>query len=103
MKKTTLEILAVICGSFLFALSINLFVIPNELGEGGVTGTTIILYYLFGWSPSITSFILNGLLILVGYKFLNKTTTIYTIICTISLSIALDLTEGWRFNQMKSF
>lgn len=99
MKKTTLEILAVICGSFLFALSINLFVIPNELGEGGVTGTTIILYYLFGWSPSISSFILNGLLILVGYKFLNKTTTIYTIICTISLSIALDLTEGWTIQS----
>ena len=54
MKKTIVEILSVIFGSFLFALSINLFVIPNELGEGGVTGTTIILYYLFGWSPSIT-------------------------------------------------
>jgi uncharacterized membrane-anchored protein YitT (DUF2179 family) len=99
MKKTTIEILAVILGSFLFALSVNLFVIPNELGEGGVTGTTLILYYLLGWSPSITSFILNGFLILVGYKFLNKTTTIYTIICTISLSIALDLTEGWTIGS----
>ncbi|WP_428911612.1 YitT family protein [Niallia sp. Krafla_26] len=99
MKKTFFEILAVIIGSFLFAMSVNVFIIPNELGEGGVTGITIILYYLFGWSPSITSFVLNGMLILVGYKFLNKTTTIYTIICVISLSIALDLTKGWTIQS----
>ena len=99
MKKTTIEILTVIFGSFLFALSVNVFIIPTELGEGGVTGITIILYYLFGWSPSIVSFILNGILILVGYRFLNKTTIIYTIICTITLSIALDLTQGWSIQS----
>lgn len=99
MKKTVSEILLVIIGAFLFASSINLFVIPNDLGEGGVTGTTVILYYLFAWSPSITSFIMNGILILVGYKFLNKTTTIYTIICTIAMSVFLDLTEGWTVNS----
>lgn len=99
MKKTAFEIMMIIIGSFLFALSINLFVIPNELGEGGVTGTTVILYYLFGWSPSVVSLLLNGLLILVGYKFLNKTTTLYTIICTLCISIALDLTEGWMIQS----
>ena len=99
MKKTIIEILAVIIGSFLFAVSVNLFIIPNDLGEGGVTGVTIILYYLFGWSPSITSLILNGLLILVGYKFLNKTTTIYTMICIICMSITLDVTKGWTIQS----
>ena len=95
MRKTVSDIFFVILGSFLFAISINLFVIPNDLGEGGVTGTTVIFYYLFDWAPSITSFILNGLLIVIGYKFLNKTTTIYTIISTISMSVALALTEDW--------
>ena len=52
-----------------FALAVNLFVIPNDLGEGGVTGLTIIAYYLFGWSPSIVSFVMNAALLIVGYKF----------------------------------
>jgi uncharacterized membrane-anchored protein YitT (DUF2179 family) len=99
MKKTILEIFMVILGSFIFALAINLFVIPNEFGEGGVTGTTIIFYYLWDWSPAITSLLLNGFLILIGYKFLDKTTTIYTIICTIFISIFLKLTENWAISS----
>ncbi|MBM4761392.1 YitT family protein [Bacillus sp. B15-48] len=99
MRKIAIEISLVIIGSVIFALSINLFVIPNDLGEGGVTGITIILYYLFGWAPSITSLILNGIIILIGYKFLNKTTTIYTIIATVSLSVALGLTKGWSIQS----
>lgn len=99
IKKTFLEIIMVILGSFIFALAINLFVIPNDFGEGGVTGTTIIFYYLWEWSPALTSLILNGILILIGYKFLNKTTTIYTILCTIFISISLAFTKSWTIDS----
>ncbi|MEY8351710.1 YitT family protein, partial [Bacillus cereus] len=81
--------------AFLFALGVNLFVIPNELGEGGVTGITIITYYLFEWSPGLVNLILNAILLIVGYKFLNKVTTIYTIIAVVTNSLFLHLTEGW--------
>lgn len=46
MKKYVMDILMIMLGSLLFALAVNLFVIPNDLGEGGVTGLTIIAYYL---------------------------------------------------------
>jgi uncharacterized membrane-anchored protein YitT (DUF2179 family) len=99
MKKSLTELLYIVVGSFLFALSINLFVLPSNLGEGGVTGTTVILYYIFHWSPGITSFILNGILILVGYKFLDKTTTLYTIVATIFISAFLELTKSWTVDS----
>lgn len=99
MKKSLTELLYIVVGSFLFALSINLFVLPSNLGEGGVTGTTVILYYIFHWSPGITSFILNGILILVGYKFLDKTTTLYTIVATIFISVFLELTKSWTVDS----
>lgn len=73
MKKRRLDILGIMVGAMLFALAINLFVIPNQLGEGGVTGITIMLYYLFEWSPGLMSLILNSILLIVGYKFLDKT------------------------------
>lgn len=60
VQRTAVDILFIIVGAFIFALAINLFVIPTDLGEGGVTGITIILYYLYEWSPGLVSFILNG-------------------------------------------
>lgn len=95
LMKFARDIMIMLFGSFLFALAINLFVIPNDLGEGGVTGVTIILYYTLGWSPSIVSFIINGFLIIVGYRFLSKRTTIYTIIAVTFISVFLHLTESW--------
>lgn len=96
MKKTSLDIFIIVLGAFIFALAINLFVIPNDLGEGGVTGITIILFYLFQWSPGLVSFILNAFLLIVGYKFLSRVTTIYTIIAVTFHSIFLHLTENWN-------
>ncbi|HLR70132.1 MAG TPA: YitT family protein [Pseudogracilibacillus sp.] len=99
MKKYIIELLSITIGSLLFAMAVNIFVIPNELGEGGVTGVTIILYYLFEWSPSIVSFIINGFLLVIGYKFLSRQMMIYTIIAVILNSVFLHLTEGWHIQS----
>ncbi|TCZ78234.1 YitT family protein [Paenibacillus albiflavus] len=96
MKKRSLDIITIIVGSLIFALAVNLFVIPNHLGEGGVTGVTIIAYYLFGWSPGLVSLILNSILLIIGYKFLDKNTTVYTIIAVAFNSLFLYLTESWH-------
>lgn len=96
MRKRCIDILTIMVGALIFALAINLFVIPNEFGEGGVTGITIISYYLFGWSPGLVSLILNSILLIVGYKFLDKTSTVYTIIAVVFHSLFLYLTESWH-------
>ncbi|WP_156855280.1 YitT family protein [Oceanobacillus sp. AG] len=99
MKKRIIDIIFLIIGSLIFALSINLFVIPNELGEGGVTGLTIIFYYMFEWSPGLVNLILNSFLLVVGYRFLGKTTTVYTIITILFFSLFLHLTESWNVDS----
>lgn len=95
MKSKIVDIFIILVGSFIFSLAINLFVIPNDLGEGGVTGLTIIFYYIYGWSPGLVSFILNGFLLIIGYKFLSKNTIKYTIIAVIFNSVFLHLTRNW--------
>lgn len=99
MKKKLFDILIITLGAFIFAISINLFVIPSDLGEGGVTGITIILYYLYGWSPGLVSFILNGFLLVIGYKFLSKNTIGYTIIAVTLISLFLHLTHYWEIDS----
>lgn len=99
MKRLSIDMLFIIVGSFIFALAVNLFVIPNDLGEGGVTGLTIIFYYLYKWSPGLVSLILNGFLLIVGYKFLSRNTTIYTIFAVLFNSLFLHLTRNWHIDS----
>ncbi|WP_145455811.1 YitT family protein [Staphylococcus epidermidis] len=96
MNKTIRDIILVIIGSFIFSAGINVFVISGNLGEGGVTGIAIVLYYAFHISPAITNFVLNAILIIVGYKYLSKRSTYLTIFATVLISIFLSLTETWH-------
>ena len=99
VQKKAIDILMITLGAFIFALAVNVFVIPNDLGEGGVTGVTIILYYLYGWSPGLLSFILNGILLIIGYKFLSKQTVRYTIVAVVLISVFLHLTRNWSIDS----
>lgn len=99
MKKRIIDIAFIALGAFIFALAINLFVIPNELGEGGVTGVTIILFYIWQLSPGLMNLVINAFLLIIGYKFLDKTTTIYTILAVAFNSFFLHLTADWRIDS----
>jgi len=96
MKKTGLDLLIIAIGAFAFALGINVFVIPHELGEGGVVGVTIILFYLFQWSPGWSSLIINMALLAIGYRLLPKKTVVYTLVAVALHSLFLHMTEGWQ-------
>lgn len=96
LNKNIKNILLVILGSFIFSAGVNAFVISGNLGEGGVTGIAIVLYYAFHISPALTNFVANAILIIIGYKFLSKKSTILTIIATVLISIFLSLTESWH-------
>lgn len=96
MNKTIRDIILVMIGSIIFSAGINAFVISGNLGEGGVTGIAIVLYYAFHISPGITNFVLNAILIIVGYKYLSKRSTYLTIFATVLISIFLGLTETWH-------
>lgn len=103
MKRKAMDIFVIILGAFIFSIAINVFIIPSDLGEGGVTGVTIILYYLYGWSPGLMSFILNGFLLIIGYKFLSKHTIRYTIIAVALNSLFLHLTRNWSIDSNEIF
>lgn len=89
MKRTIRSIILVILGTFLVSLAINWITIPNELGDGGITGVTLFLYYTIGLNIPLTSLILNAIILMFGWRFLDKTTIIYTILSISLLSFFL--------------
>lgn len=95
-RRTWRDLALVVFGSFMFSAGVNTFIISAQLGEGGVTGLSIVFYYAFHISPAITNFVMNAILIAIGYKFLSKRSTYLTILATVLISVFLGLTESWH-------
>ncbi|CYW72545.1 YitT family protein [Streptococcus suis] len=66
------DCLLICFGAILYALVLNMLIIPHEFGEGGITGVTLLLFYTTGIATSLSSFVLNGILIVLAYRFLSK-------------------------------
>ncbi|RLK63730.1 YitT family protein [Atopobacter sp. AH10] len=79
----------IIFGNILMAFVVNNFLLPYHLGEGGASGLTIILFYLFGIPLYLSNIVINGILLVLGWKFLDPRTMYYTIFSTILYSICL--------------
>ena len=93
-QETFASILMVTIGSFIFSFMINAVVIPNQFGSGGVTGITLLLYYIFGINPGTSNLVINLVLLLIGYQFLERRTMFYTVYAVILMSVFLDITRG---------
>ncbi|WHY00551.1 YitT family protein [Neobacillus sp. DY30] len=93
MWKTVKECLYILFGGLIFSVGINYFTIPNLLSEGGIIGLTVIAHYLFDLSPGMVNFVLNTVLVLIGYKFLEKRAIIYTLFSIFSCSLFMYITE----------
>ncbi|MFT8425644.1 MAG: YitT family protein [Liquorilactobacillus sp.] len=89
--KTTRKLFYITLGSLLYAISINYFLIPTRLGEGGVTGLTTIAFYTLQIPAYITNLVLNSILLLIGLKYLKRKTILLSLWAIIWLSIFLKL------------
>lgn len=96
-KDMWISILMVIIGTFLYAFTVNAVIIPNTLGEGGATGMTLMIFYWLGWNPAIVSFVLNAILLVIGWRHLEKRQIIYTIVSMVVMSVALEYTTDFSF------
>lgn len=74
MKKNIVRYLNVIIGCLLIAISVDFFVIPNNLLTFGINGFSTLLYYLNGMNPAINILILNLIVIIIGTLYFNKNT-----------------------------
>ncbi|MCO0798512.1 YitT family protein [Streptococcus suis] len=92
------DCLLICFGAILYALVLNMLIIPHEFGEGGITGVTLLLFYTTGIETSLSSFVLNGILIVLAYRFLSKLTVFYTFLAVATMSLTMHYTT---FLQIK--
>lgn len=98
ITKTRIKnFLLIVIGSILYATSVNVFTVPNGLSEGGLTGFSLILFYLVDIPPSYTIFIINIFILAIGYKFLDKKTLQYTLVANAIISVMLLAVTRYQF------
>lgn len=83
----------VVVGSFLMAVAIALFLLPNQLSTGGFSGVATIIYYLSNTPPGTTIVILNIPLIIFAYFKLGRKFIIKAIMGLGLLSLFLNYLE----------
>nr|WP_171016912.1 YitT family protein [Pseudalkalibacillus caeni] len=89
------NILFILFGAAVFAFGLVHFNMENNLAEGGFTGITLLLFFLFKIDPSISNLVLNIPLFFLGWKMLGRNAFYYTIIGTVGLSVFL-----WIFQRI---
>jgi len=90
------KVLLIFLGAAIYAFGLVHFNMANNLAEGGFTGLTLLLYFLFSINPSISYLVLNIPVFFAGWKLLGKTTFVYTIIGTISVSLFLEVFQRFQ-------
>lgn len=92
------NIFFILLGAAIFSFGLVHFNMQHNLGEGGFTGITLILYFLFKVNPAISNIILNVPMFIIGWKYLGRKTFLYTIIGTVSVSGFLALFQLHPFD-----
>ncbi len=87
------EYLILSFGILIYDLAWAIFLLPNNLVGGGVTGIGAIIYYGIGIPPGYTFFVLNIILIVIAMLVIGRGLGIKTIYAVIIASIGLNVLQ----------
>lgn len=90
-KQFFIQCVITVLGTFIYAIGLNLFMIPHKFLSGGFTGIAMILYYLMGFPVGLTNLLANIPLLYLSIKYMGKKYTIFAILSTVLASGFIDL------------
>jgi uncharacterized membrane-anchored protein YitT (DUF2179 family) len=93
------NIFFILFGACIFSFGLVHFNMQNNLSEGGFTGITLLLFFLFNWDPSYVNLILNIPLFFIGWKLLGENVFLYTLIGTVGVSAFLWIFQRYQINM----
>ncbi|GFN29818.1 YitT family protein [Paenibacillus xylaniclasticus] len=73
------RIVIITVGAFLMAVALEVFLVPNNIIDGGITGVSIIFGHLSGVPIGVYLFLLNLPFLFMGYKQIGKTFALSTL------------------------
>ncbi|HEY3426965.1 MAG TPA: YitT family protein [Negativicutes bacterium] len=92
MNRWWRDYVGITLGAIITAVSLNMFLIPNKVAAGGVSGLATVLHYVLGLPVGMTMLALNIPMFALSVKVLGAKFGINTLYGATVLSVAIDLT-----------
>ncbi|MGR6546064.1 YitT family protein [Paenibacillus tundrae] len=93
--RNVVDTASIILGSFLIAVAFNLFLLPNQIASGGVSGLSILGDEWLGLEPAYTQWAINIPLLIAGFLLIGKQYGIRSVLGSIVLPLFVYLTKDW--------
>ena len=71
-RKVVPDYLLLTVGSMILAINFNIFLAPNKIAPGGVSGAAIIIHHFTGWLPGTTMLVLTIPMLVLGFYHLGR-------------------------------
>jgi len=78
-------------GLVLTAVGLDVFLVPNKIAAGGVSGVAVVLYHMFHLPVGLCMLALNAVLFTLGFMVLGKAFGIRTLFASAGLAVLVDL------------
>ncbi|MBY9081270.1 YitT family protein [Paenibacillus sp. HN-1] len=91
MAKLAQRTIMMIIGAGMMAVALEIFLVPNQMVDGGITGISIMLSHIFHIPLGILLTLLNLPFLIIGYKQIGKTFALSTLFAVVIMSIGTQL------------
>ena len=81
----------IILGALIGGAAYPLFMTPNKIAPGGITGIATILNHLFQWPVGTVTLILNVPLFLISYKAMGRIFAFRSLVATLFFTLFIDV------------
>lgn len=95
IKRVLEEYVVLTVATLILVVGVYLFKFPNNFSFGGVTGVAVVLSALIPATPGDITFIINMVLLVIGFIFLGRSFGVRTVYVSVLMSAGLSLAELW--------
>lgn len=92
LKSLAIDVLFALVGSFVYSAAVRMFIDPNHISVGGLTGLGSVLNYLLHFPIGLSVLAMNVPLFLLSWKKLGRGFFFKTMFATVVISLMLDAT-----------
>lgn len=85
------DFLQILIGCFIGGIAYPLFLVPNSIAPGGLTGVATIFHHAWGWPVGITSLLMNIPLFLISWRRMGKIFVFRSLVAMVLFSLCIDL------------
>lgn len=83
----------ILLGCIIGGAAYPMFLVPNNIAPGGLTGAATVLNYLVQVPVGLTSMLMNIPLFIIGFKAMGRIFVLRSLVATVLFSMAIDMIQ----------